>query len=117
MDWLALVIWEFFVGSWTSSPSKDHARIRSAYRQAWRARHLHGGDDSDLLFAEMKRENVPGVYTEPYNEMISAALEAWSRGCRPQEFRRLLRERLRRAKKLAKQARRADRKGGRSARG
>lgn len=84
------------LGAWgpsgRNSWREGHRNAGDAYEAAWPER----GSDADTapLIAEMKKHNVPYVYTRPESRAeLSVWFAAWAAGTTPEELRTILRER------------------------
>lgn len=75
----------------TREPS-ERTRVMRAYRAAWKKRAVAGEPDHspERLIAEMKAENVPGVYTQPDRPLIRRAAECWQADIDPRRTNRAL---------------------------
>jgi hypothetical protein len=72
-----------------------HRKAGAAYEAAWPNRPADAG--TAPLIAEMKKRNVPYVYTSPESRAeLAVWFEAWTAGTQPETLRAMLAERARR---------------------
>jgi hypothetical protein len=69
-----------------------HRNAGDAYEAAWPERDSTA--DTEPLIAEMKKHNVPYVYTRPESRAeLMVWFEAWAAGTTPADLRAMLRQR------------------------